>query len=336
MAMRWCGLVVVVAACVSQPGDDEPDIDAPPTVTDPVPFQSCAAQRPSCGAANEDCCSAGAVPGGTYFRSYDVAGTPESGDRKAPATVGAFRLDKYEVTVGRFRAFVEAGMGTQARPPSSGQGAHAAIAGSGWDEAWNKGLAGNKQALTAQLLCSPVFQTWTDSPAGNERRPINCVTWFEAAAFCAWDGGFLPTEAEWNYAAAGGEEQRAFPWSRPAADHAIVPARASFAVTPDCVGDGQAHCSLTDLVEVGSKPDGTGRWGHADLSGNVAEWVLDWNWYYDASCSDCAQLDSRVNHYRTYRGGGFDSVAADVRTANRGAGDPANRVPDVGIRCARP
>lgn len=332
MVMRWCGLAVVVSACVSQPGD-APDIDAP-MVTDPVPFQSCAALRPSCGVANEDCCSAGAVPGGFYFRSYDVAGEPGSGDRKSPATVSAFRLDKYEVTVGRFRAFVEAGAGTQARPPSSGQGAHVAIAGSGWDEAWNKGLAGNKEALVSQLRCAPVFQTWTDSPAGNERRPMNCVTWFEAAAFCAWDGGFLPTEAEWNYAAAGGDEQRAYPWSKPATSVQIDPTRASFAISPDCVGDGAPHCSLTDLIEVGSKPVGVGRWGHSDLSGNVSEWVLDWNWYYDATCSDCAQL--AATHYRTYRGGGFFSTAPDVRTANRNGSDPATRAPDIGIRCARP
>ena len=43
-----------------------------------------------------------------------------SGDMRWPATVSMFRLDKYEVTVGRFRAFVDAGMGTQSKPPVAG------------------------------------------------------------------------------------------------------------------------------------------------------------------------------------------------------------------------
>jgi formylglycine-generating enzyme required for sulfatase activity len=48
-----------------------------------------------------------------------------------PATVADFYLDKYEITVGRFRQFVNAGMGTQASPPAAGAGAHSLITGSG-------------------------------------------------------------------------------------------------------------------------------------------------------------------------------------------------------------
>ena len=55
-----------------------------------------------------------------------------------------------------------------------------------------------------------VYATWTPSPGENENlATINCVNWPEAYAFCIWDGGsdggsFLPSEAEWEYAAAGG------------------------------------------------------------------------------------------------------------------------------------
>ena len=47
------------------------------------------------------------------------------------------------------------------------------------------------------------------------------MNWFESYAFCIWDGGFLASEAEWNYAAAGGSEQRYYPWSSPATSTTI-------------------------------------------------------------------------------------------------------------------
>ena len=68
----------------------------------------------TCGpAGNESCCASLLVPGGTFYRSYD--GTNHI-DKSFPATVADFALDKYEIAVGRFRAFVKAGMGTQASP----------------------------------------------------------------------------------------------------------------------------------------------------------------------------------------------------------------------------
>ena len=61
--------------------------------------------------------------------------------------------------------------------------------------------------------CDATHATWTaSSTGGQENLPINCVNWYEAYAFCIWDGGFLPSEAEWEYAAAGGSEQRQYPW----------------------------------------------------------------------------------------------------------------------------
>jgi len=290
----------------------------------------------TCGANGRDsCCRSLEVPGGTYDRSFDLAGDAFSGVTTHPATVGNFRLDKYEVTVGRFRAFVNAGMGTRSSAPAAGAGAHANIAGSGWDASWNANLAASTTALVAALKCDPTLQTWTDAPGGNEDRPMNCVTWYEATAFCAWDGGYLPTEAEWNYAAAGGDQQRAYPWSSPAGSLIIDGAHASYDADnfENCVGDGLPGCAVTDLVAVGMKPAGDGRWGQSDLAGNVMEWTLDWQAVYQVPCADCANLAPGA--HREIRGGSFASGATDLRTGRRLSLPPSDRIILAGVRCAR-
>jgi sulfatase modifying factor 1 len=76
----------------------------PPT---PPSCQSSGAGRTNCGAASEDCCTSPQVAGGTFYRTYANDGSGPTGQAD-PATVSDFRLDKYDVTVGRFRQFVNA------------------------------------------------------------------------------------------------------------------------------------------------------------------------------------------------------------------------------------
>jgi len=273
---------------------------------------------PSCGPkGDQDCCASALVPGGTFNRSNDPA---------YPATVSAFQMDIYEVTVGRFRAFVEAGKGTQGDPPQWGDGAHPAIPGSGWKPAWTAELTPDSAALKAALKC-PSAWAWSDTAGPHERRPINCVTWYEAFAFCSWDGGRLPTEAEWNYAAAGGEEQREYPWGG-----ALDGTRASYG----CMGDGSPACSLEDLLPVGSKsPSGDGRWGHAEMAGNAGELVLDYlDAAYPTPCLDCARITGNVE-VRAYRGGHAGSNDYFISTSAQSAADTDARSSQVGVRCAR-
>ena len=148
-------------------------------------------------------------------------------------TVGGFYLDEFEVTVGRFRRFVDQYDGTV---PAEGAGAHPKIPGSGWQTAWNKYYHATREKLVAAIKCDSTYQTWHDSPSGTEQHPMNCVTWYEAFAFCAWDGGRLPTEAEWEKAAAGGDENRLFPWGMAEADIT----RASYG----CLYDGARDAGL--------------------------------------------------------------------------------------------
>jgi len=148
------------------------------------------------------------------------------GDASAGAehdtSVSDFRLDKYEVTVGRFRSFFNAyAAWRSAGNPAANAGANPHIVGSGWQSpAWDALLPGDASGLVTHGGGS----TWTESEGGREQVPINFVSWYVAFAFCAWDGGRLPTEVEWEYAAAGGSKNRIYPWgSTPDTDgsHAV-------------------------------------------------------------------------------------------------------------------
>jgi formylglycine-generating enzyme len=336
-------LAVMVFGC----GDDD---GAP----GPTTKASCAQLPSTCGASGaEDCCLSAVVPGGMYLREHDKALDGLHASMDYPASVNDFQLDTYEITVGRFRAFLETGGGSLHAPPAEGAGAHPNLPGSGWKPGWDYQLEVSPAEVKRGLLCmgffsTPVLATWTDDPGANENRPINCITWYEAFAFCAWDGGFLPTELQWNYAATGGDEQRAYPWSVPAESLTLDASHASYSEDGmTCYGDGIPTCTVSDFVLVGSKPAGNGRWGHADLAGNASEWVLDWVGDYPATCIDCANLmPPEVDQWRMQRGGGIATTPRGLRTGNRRrvddptggyqAAPPHHRWHTVGARCARP
>jgi len=237
------------------------------------------------------------------------------------STVSAFALDKYEVTVGRFRNFVNAYVSNTASAPADGAGVNPAIPGTGWQSAWNANLPADAAAFTTVLDCNAAYQTWTSSPGANEAKALNCVSWYEAFAFCIWDSGRLPTESEWEYAAAGGSENRLYPWGSAAPDCTYANAYAS------------SYCIATGIASVGATPKGNGKWGHADLAGNVWEMVSDVKDAYTASSVvDYANLTGTV---RGFRGGSFYSGAREARAARRNDNLPDAHAFDEGLRCAR-
>ncbi|WP_437791365.1 formylglycine-generating enzyme family protein [Sorangium sp. So ce693] len=283
--------------------------------------------RPSCGGlpetcgpeGNERCCATMAVPGGTFDRGNDIT---------FPATVSGFELDRFEVTVGRFRRFVDAYPESR---PTAGAGAHPEIVGSGWNSAWDEAnLPRDPAVFRSAIRCTSSYSTWTDAPDANERLPMNCITWYVAFAFCAWDGGRLPTEAEWNYAAAGGSEQRVYPWSAPPSSTTLDVDHAAH----DCLPGGPTLCMYTHMKTVGSKsPLGDGRWGHADLAGNMSEWTLDSYLGYPTPCTDCAQL--AAHGQRIIRGGGWNDESSRLTTSSRGHYPANDNGRAIGFRCVR-
>jgi formylglycine-generating enzyme required for sulfatase activity len=160
------------------------------------------------------------------------------------------------------------------------------------------------------------------------------VTWYEAYAFCIWDGAFLPSEAEWNYAATGGGDQRVYPWSSPPTSSTIDCSYANYLASDEA---GSYDCASSEggaATRVGSEsPKGDGKWGQADLAGNVMEWTLDYFANYVASCPNCAYLTS--TSARVVRGGSYEQAAAGLLASARSAFDPTTRFPYLGVRCGR-
>lgn len=271
-------------------------------------------------ADNESCCASRRVEGGSFFRSYDGV---EHTSQTAPARVSPFLLDRFEVTVGRFRRWVRAYDDPGSRPsPGAGKNPSDPADG-GWQATWSGALPADARTLRAQLS-GCMGSTWTEAGSDEqaERAPINCVSWYVAQAFCIWDGGRLPTEAEWNFAAAGGAEQRVFPWSTPPSDQTVDTSRMVYGVLRP--------------APVGSKPRGDGRFGQADLAGNVAEWVKDAyaDAYPEGLCVDCAVATAA--EFRVIRGGAFKYWEGLGMGSFRGYGSANDAEEGNGFRCARP
>lgn len=301
-------------------------------------IQSSGPNLASCGAtSNSGCCASMLVPATSFHRGYDAASDSYSGDTSAPATVSEFHLDTFEVSVGRFRNFVRAVV--QGWSPSVGSGKHrhlpgGAIAGeTGWQASWPT-LPVDAAGWNASLGCDPTSSTWTPQVGSGEGQPINCVSWYQAYAFCIFDDGFLPTEAEWALAASGGIEQRAYPWSSPPGATTISSSLASYL----CLGDGSLAgvCAGSDLIRVGQLVAGDGLFGHHDLGGNVAEWTLDASGAYPVPCTNCAQAESFAGQTRVTLGGSYSDSAASLRATQRVGSSPAGQNATQGVRCARP
>ena len=173
----------------------------------------------------------------------------------------------------------------------------------------------------------------TSSLSGLDQHPVVNVSWNDDAAYCAWAGAGLPSEAQWELAARG-TDGRAYPWGNRNPDGSLV----NFA-DKNLAGANWADQTIDDHYEftspVGSYPAGASPYGVLDMAGNVWQWVADWydGGYYGESRNPIGPASGQ---YRMLRGGSWGSrLDATLRSAHRGYREPAYAAADTGFRCAR-
>lgn len=218
-----------------------------------------------------------------------------------PVKLSAFKLAETEVTVGQYLACVQQG-GCPAPE-------------------WNEKGSDYNISTGKDDLYKEMGEALTDP-----QHPIVGVSWDNALAYTQWLNQVqkptkpfrLPTEAEWEYAARGGDNQLAYSWG-------------------NSIGKNKANCSdCGDEFEY-TAPVGSfasNGFGLKDMQGNVREWVADRYGDYSAQSASNPKEASKGT-YRVLRGGSWNFTPRNVRSANRFSLTPGDRYSDVGFRVAQ-
>lgn len=155
-----------------------------------------------------------------------------------------------------------------------------------------------------------------------EDHPVVNVTWYEAKEYCEWAGGRLPAEAEWEYAARGGEEGLRHSWEEEEG-------------SPEGTHHGDRDEGATPVKTLPSNV-----WELYDMGCNLREWVADWYGgdYYSTLPLDRLSIDPQGPESRTgervVRGGSWISYASHLSAAYRDGVRPGYRHVKIGFRCA--
>lgn len=299
------------------------------------------------------------IPAGSYLMGYDGELARADEQPVHPVKVSSFWMDEHEVTNREYQKFVDAtGYRTLAEIDPD------------WEELKKQVPPGTPKPPDSVLVAGSMVFKPTDGPVdlnnfflwwawqpganrlhpdgpgsnidGKDDHPVVHVCWFDAAAYCKWRGGRLPTEAEWEWAAKGGLNNKVYPWGNQ--DIAIGGYKANA-----WQGDFPYKNTAADgyMTTAPVKSFAANGYGLYDMGGNVWEWCLDrYDETYYRQIEDTL-IDpkgpeisySKRDPYtpvRVQRGGSYlcNSVyCASYRVSARMPGAPDTGMPHVGFRC---
>lgn len=300
------------------------------------------------------------IPGGEYLMGSDT--DPQRRSDETPAhrvRVDGFWIDTTEVTNAQFAAFVAAtGYVTTAEKPID------------WEELKKQLPPDIPKPDDALLQPASMVFTMTDRPVdlndylnwwvfipganwkhpqgpGSDiqdkmNHPVVQVSWDDAIAYCKWAGKSLPTEAEWEYAARGGNTTEIYPWGSDTALYAYTNSWTGSFPYMNTEADGYLR-----TAPVGSYP--ANGYGLYDMAGNVWEWCIDYYHaeYYQMASKQGLQVNPTgpetwfdpnqpYNIVHVKRGGSFlcnASYCASYRTTARMATSYDTGQDHSGFRC---
>ena len=259
------------------------------------------------------------VPAGSFMMGAD---DEDSDDDEAPiheVRLGAFWLDVTEVTNAQYAAFMA----------DSGYVTADEIDGAGYTV-----LTGNFENVSGANWRHP--QGPGSDIVGQDDHPVTMVSWDDSRAYCAWAGGRLPTESQWEYAARG-PQATTYPWGDLFSDERVNSCDRNCPMdwANDDTDDGYVFAAA-----VGTFGGGQSWVGAEDMAGNVWEWTADWydkNYYARSPVANPTGPGGSVDEDgKSVRGGAWSSTIQGVRSAVRVSVGAWRGHFDVGFRCVYP